>query len=346
MTIGEQTSREEGLRQLSYAADAGVNFIDTAEIYPVAPRPETHGATSSCVGQWLSKQRRDQFVVATKVAGRSAGQEWVAAGRTDPPGAPSPPRVDAASIQAAAEGELRRLRTDYIDLLQIHWPDRYVPTFGSTAYSPEAAASHFGGPPSRFEEQAEAMGKLIQQGKIRAWGLSNETAFGVMEHCRAADTVGVPRPVTVQNCYNLIHRTADSDMAEVLHETGLGLLPWSALAGGSVTGKYLTSKAAPKGSRFDLFAARYARFNTPRVQAAVAEYVAIAKEAGLTPAQLGYAFCRSRWFIPSVIVGARTVDQLAENLQTWSKPAGALSQQVLDAIQAVHLVKRNPACVD
>ncbi|GFR50645.1 hypothetical protein Agub_g12894 [Astrephomene gubernaculifera] len=380
MTFGEQNSEAESHTLLDMAAEHGVNFLDTSEIYPVAPRPETANRTSTYIGNWLRHRRREDFVVATKVAGRSDTLQWVVANRTDPPGRPALPRLDGPSIIAAAEAELRRLRSDHIDLLQLHWPDRYVPGFGRFQYrldaaaaqprlgldkAPAAAASSDGGkgssdgagergqqqeegvPVSSFEEQVEAIGKLLQQGKIRAWGLSNETSWGVMRQCAAADAAGLPRPATLQNSYSLLHRQFEGDLAEVCapHHLNLGLLPWSALAGGALSGKYLPYGTLPPGCRLTLFPERYARFNTPRVAAAVAEYVRVAAEAGLTPAQLGYAWCRSRWFIPSVIIGATSAQQLLENLGAFqSQPA--LQPETIAAIEQIHLRHRNPTLWD
>ncbi|GIL66743.1 hypothetical protein Vafri_20219 [Volvox africanus] len=354
MTWGEQNTEAEAHAQLNLAAECGVNFLDTAEIYPVAPRPETANRTSTYIGNWLRHRRREDFVVATKVTGRSTGMDWVVANRTEPPGSPVNPRLDGPSIIAAAEGELRRLRTDHIDLLQLHWPDRYVPSFGRFQYRTaasqqhDAAAEAAAAPVSSFEEQVEALGRLLRQGKIRAWGVSNETSWGVVRHCAAADAAGLPRPATIQNSYSLLHRTFEGDLAEVCapHNLNLGLLPWSALAGGALTGKYLPYGTRPAGCRLTLFPDRYARFNTPRVAAAVTEYVRIAREVGLTPAQLGYAWCRSRSFVPSVIIGATTTQQLAENLAAFGATNELISEDVVAAIDEVHSNHRNPALYD
>lgn len=351
MTFGEQNTEAEAHEMLSLAADAGVNFLDTAEIYPVAPRPETANRTSTFIGNWLRGQRRDKWVIASKVTGRSTGLDWIPANRTEPPGPREHPRLDGPSIIAACEAELRRLRTDHIDLLQLHWPDRYVALFGRYQYLSHAAREHAaaaeasGHPVVGFGEQVEAVGRLMREGKIRAWGLSNESSWGVMQHCLAADSQGVARPATIQNCYSLLHRTFEGDLAEVCapHHLNLGLLPWSALAGGALSGKYLPYGTQPAGARLTLFPERYARFTTQRVAAAVAEYVRIAREAGLTPAQLGYAWCRSRPFIPSVIVGATSAAQLRENLGAF---ANDLSDHTVAAIEEVHNQHRNPALVD
>ncbi|EFJ48974.1 hypothetical protein VOLCADRAFT_59959 [Volvox carteri f. nagariensis] len=316
MTWGEQNTEAEAHAQLNLAAECGINFLDTAEIYPVPPRAETANRTSTFIGNWLRHQRREDFVVATKVA---------VANRTDPPGRSAPPRLDGPSIVAAVEGELRRLRTDYIDLLQLHWPDR-------------RASKGWGAGIRESRTHRKLAGDLLGSSQIRAWGLSNETSWGVVRHCAAADAASLPRPATIQNSYSLLHRTFEGDLAEVCgpHNLNLGLLPWSALAGGALTGKYLPYGTRPAGCRLTLFPERYARFNTPRVAAAVTEYVRIAREAGLTPAQLGYAWCRSRPFIPSVIVGATSTEQLAENLGAFGTGAAqGLSEEVVAAIEEV-----------
>ncbi|KAG1658944.1 hypothetical protein FOA52_010041 [Chlamydomonas sp. UWO 241] len=292
MVFGEQCDEAQANQLLSYAAECGVNYIDTAEVYPVPPRKETHGRCSSYVGSWLAGRRREQFVVASKVPGRSTGLNWVPPSRSDPPSGPEAcPRLDKKSIIAAAEGELRRLRTDYIDLFQLHWPDRYVPLFGKFQYRPEANWDDV----VPFAEQVEAIGELIKAGKVRAWGLSNETSYGVMSFTAASFALGVPPPVTIQNHYSLVQRTFEGDLAETCLNLGVALLPWSPLAGGALTGKYLQGAEPPQGSRFDLFGDRYERFNSPRVKTATAQYVKIASDVGLTPEQLALGFVRSRW---------------------------------------------------
>ena len=255
MTFGEQNSEAEGHRQLDAAFERGVNFLDTAEIYPVKPAPETQGRTSEIVGSWLKSRQRCDVVLATKVAGRSTGLAWVPANRTVPRGAEATPVLDAASVRAGLEGELRRLRTDYVDLFQLHWPDRPVPAFGRNRYRRADAAPASGAPPfASFEELVGEIGKLIAEGKVREvstcgrragrsggltkkkWGLSNESTFGVCQHVATCDRLGVRRPVTIQNSFSLLHRSFERELAEACHFFGLGLLPWSALAGGAISG--------------------------------------------------------------------------------------------------------------
>jgi len=345
MTWGIQNTEIEAHEQLHYSYEHGINMIDTAEIYPVKPSPETQGSTSTYIGSWLRARRipRDSVVIASKVAGRSQGLEWVPANRTDPPGEERRPRVDPESIREACEGELRRLKTDYLDLFQIHWPDRYVPTFGESQYRGDREMEEA----QPFYLQVEAMGQLVKEGKIRYWGLSNETSFGVMSHCQEAAQQGVPRPITIQNNFSLLNRSFESELAETCapSNNNLGLLPWSAMAGGALSGKYLRGEKDPafQRYRFNLFPGRYDRFNTERAQKAAAEYVAIAKECSLTPAQLAYAFCRSREFVPTTIIGATSMEQLEENLGGFGEP---LAPEVLEAIDEVHVKMRNPALED
>lgn len=420
MTFGEQTDKAEAHRILSLAADAGVTFVDTAEIYPIAPRRETAGATSRIVGEWLSGRPRDKVVLATKVAGRSAGLEWIPSLRTDPPGPERPPVLDGPSIVAAAKAELRRLNTDHIDLLYLHWPDRYTAGFGRSRYRQEQEWEY-----SSFSSIVAAVGSLLEDGCVRYWALSNETSFGVVSvvlsvwffgggglwrlecaerdpgqgggvrqaspttqhdvapaedstnsqthnqnknnkhnekqqkqntnhkqsmYCMVADALGVERPVCIQNSFSLIHRSFEGELAEACspRHFDLPLLPWSVLAGGALTGKYLGRRpagveAAGPGSRFNLFPDRYARFTTARVDRAAARYAEIAADCGLTPAQLAYAWAASRPFVGSTIVGAATAAQLADNLKFTSK---SLGDDVLAAIDAVHLARRNPSLVD
>jgi len=339
MTFGEQNSLKEAHQILELAWDKGINFLDTAEMYPIAPRRETQGLTSTIVGEWLKQRDRSSVVVATKVLGHSDRQQWVPASRYVPRGPEKVARVDRESIRAACEAELRRLQTDYIDLLYVHWPDRYVPAFGTHRYRLNRERSAV-----PFEEQVEAIGALIAEGKVRHWALSNETPYGVMSHVAAADAAGVPRPVALQQSYSLLHREAEGALAELCSPStlGLALLPWSAMAGGVLSGKYLGG-ARPDGSRMALFPNRYTRFMSDRSLAAASRYAEIAAESGMTPAQLAYAFCGAQWFIPSTIIGATTVEQLQENIAAFSFK---LDGGVLQAIDRVYLEHRDPALED
>jgi aryl-alcohol dehydrogenase-like predicted oxidoreductase len=323
MTFGEQNSEAEAHEQLGLAVSLGVNFIDAAEMYPVPPRAETQGLTESYIGSWLKHQRRNELVVATKIAGPSRGFAWIRKG----------PHVNREHITAAIEGSLKRLQTDYIDLYQIHWPDRYVPMFGATSY--DIAEEHDIVP---IAEQLQALADMVKAGKIRHIGLSNETPWGVSEFVKCAGKMGLPKIITVQNAYHLMNRGFETGLAEVCHHTKVGLLAYSPLAFGHLTGKYLADPNA--SGRITLFPGFGQRYAKPNVPAASKEYVRIAQEAGLTPATMALAFARTRWFTGSVIVGATNLHQLKENLDSADV---VLSAEVLEKIEAVHKVYPNPA---
>ncbi len=323
MTFGEQNSEAEAHAQLDLAVACGVNFIDTAEMYPVAPRAETVHRTESYIGSWLKRQPRDKLIVATKIAGPARGFSWIRNG----------PRIDRAHITAAIDGSLRRLQTDYVDLYQIHWPDRYVPMFGATSYDVTQERDS-----TPVAEQLQVLAELVKAGKVRHIGLSNETPWGVSEFVRCAEQLGLPRIVSIQNAYSLLNRTFESGLAETCRHADVGLLAYSPLAFGWLSGKYL---ADPKAhGRITLFPGFGQRYNKPNVPAATQEYVRIAREAGLTPATMALAFARTRWFASSVILGATTLEQLQENLDSGKV---ALSAEILEKIEAVHRLYPNPA---
>jgi aryl-alcohol dehydrogenase-like predicted oxidoreductase len=323
MTFGEQNTKADAHAQLDLAISRGVNFIDAAEMYPVPPRAETQGRTESYVGSWLKNQQRDKLIVATKIAGPSRGFAWMRNG----------PHINREHITAAIDDSLKRLQTDYIDLYQIHWPDRYVPMFGATGY--DVAEEHESTP---IFEQLQVMADMVKTGKIRHIGLSNETPWGVSEFVQRAEKMGLAKIITVQNAYNLMNRSFETGLAEVCHHTKVSLLAYSPLAFGHLTGKYLADPNA-KGriTQFANFGQRYAK---PNVAAASRAYVRIAQEAGLTPAMMALAFARTRWFIGSVIIGATNLDQLEENLDSAKV---MLSAEVLEKIEAVHTMYPNPA---
>lgn len=323
MTFGEQNSEADAHAQLNLAVSRGVNFIDAAEMYPVPPRAETQGRTESYIGSWLKHYRRDAVIVATKIAGASRGFAWIRNG----------PRITREQINAAIDGSLKRLQTDYVDLYQIHWPDRNVPMFGSTSY--DVAQEHDATP---IAEQLQALADLVKAGKVRHIGLSNETPWGVNEFTRCAEQLGLPKIITVQNAYHLMNRSFESGLAEVCHHLHVGLLAYSPLAFGHLTGKYL---ADPKATgRLTIFSGFGQRYTKPNVPAASKEYVRIAQEAGLIPAQMALAFARTRWFTSSVILGATNLNQLKENLDSAEV---TLSAEVLEKIEAVHKLYPNPA---
>ena len=323
MTFGEQNNEAEAHAQLDLAAARGVNFIDTAEMYPVAPRAETVHRTESYIGTWLKRQPRDRLIVATKIAGPARGFSWIRNG----------PRIDRTHITAAIDGSLRRLQTDYVDLYQIHWPDRYVPMFGATSYDVTKERDS-----TPIAEQLQVLAELVKTGKVRHIGLSNETPWGVSEFVRYAEQLGLPKVVSIQNAYSLLNRTFESGLAETCRHADVGLLAYSPLAFGWLSGKYL---ADPKAhGRITLFHGFGQRYNKPNVPAATQEYVRIARDAGLAPATMALAFARTRWFASSVILGATTLEQLQEDLDSAEV---TLSAEVLEKIEAVHKLYPNPA---
>ena len=316
MTFGEQNSEAEAHAQLDYAVSRGVNFIDAAEMYPVPPRAETQGLTETYIGSWLKHQRRDKLIVATKIAGPSRGFSWIR----------NTPRINREHLNAAINGSLKRLQTDYVDLYQLHWPDRYVPMFGATGY--DVTQEHDTVP---IAEQLQILADLVKAGKIRHIGLSNETPWGVSEFARCAEQLGLPKTATVQNAYHLMNRSFETGLAETCHHLHVGLLAYSPLGFGWLTGKY-TADPNARG-RITLFPGFGQRYAKPNVSVASKEYVRIAQQAGLSPATMALAFARTRWFTGSVLLGATNLDS-AEVM---------LSAEVLEKIEAVHKVYPNPA---
>jgi len=324
MTFGQQNSEQEGHAQLDYAIEHGVNFIDTAEMYPVPPRAETVTRTESIVGNWLKNQPRDRIVLATKVTGPRRSMGWIRGG---------PAALDRSNIRAAIDGSLQRLQTDYIDLYQLHWPERNVPMFGDDHFDP---AQETDAVPIR--EQLEVLSELIEEGKVRYVGLSNEHPWGVMRFLQLADEFSLPRVVSIQNAYNLLNRTFECGLAEITYREQLGLLAYSPLAFGLLTGKYLADgDGQGRVTQFKGFAQRYQK---PYVESAVSAYVGLARECGLSPAQLALSFVYRRWFVASTIIGATNMAQLAENLQALEHP---LSVAVMDEIEALYRRYTNPA---
>jgi len=323
MTFGEQNSEASAHEQLDYALSRGVNLIDCAEMYPVPPRAETQGRTERYVGTWLKQQQRDKVLVATKITGPSRGFSWIR----------DKPRITRHHLNDAINGSLQRLQTDYIDLYQIHWPDRYVPMFGTSSY--DAAQERDSVP---VVEQLEGLETLIRSGKVRHIGLSNETPWGVSEFLKCAELHGLPRIVSIQNAYNLMNRTFESGLAEVCHHNNVGLLAYSPLAFGHLSGKYVADPDAPgRITMFPGFGQRYAK---PNVAPASKAYAEIARDADISPAQLALAYARTRWFTGSVIVGATSVQQLKENIDSAYLE---LSAAVLESIEEVHQKYPNPA---
>ncbi len=326
MTFGEQNSEADAHSQLDYALERGINFIDTAEMYPVMPRAETQGATERFIGSWLRKTgRRERIVLATKAAGPNPGLTWVRGGAQN---------LDAGNIRAAVEASLKRLQTDHIDLYQMHWPSRNVPIFGASRFDPDKER-----PCVAIEDTLAALGALIDAGKIGHIGVSNESAWGVSEYIKQAEMTGLPRIATIQNLYNLTARAFETQLLdETCFRENVSLLAYSPLAFGQLSAKYLDDPRAP--GRLTRFPASWSpRYLRPGVLAAVQEYAQLARTNGMTPAQMALAWCYSRWFVASTIIGATTLAQLKENIDAFEV---ALPAQVVEAIDAIHLRITNP----
>ena len=324
MTWGQQNTEAEGHAQLDYGLARGVNFIDTAEMYPVPPSGDTYTRTESIVGSWLKKQQRDKIILATKVAGYSRGMAWVRGGQD----------ATAASIRQAVDLSLQRLQTDYIDLYQLHWPSRNVPTFGALEFDPGKERESAG-----IAEQVETFAALIKAGKIRHYGVSNETPWGLMRWTAIADQLGAPRIASNQNPYSLAHRAFDEGSPEICFREKIALLAYSPLAFGQLTGKYADDANAH--GRLNLFDKGWSpRWRNPRVVEAAREYARLARAHGLSPAAMALAWCKSRWVVTSTIIGTTSVAQMKENLDAFGI---TLAPELLQQIDAIHVRNSNPA---
>ncbi|MGB5734751.1 MAG: NADP(H)-dependent aldo-keto reductase [Thiohalocapsa sp.] len=325
MTFGEQNTEADAAEQLDRAVDAGVNFIDTAEMYPVPPMVETQGRTETYIGNWLAARgNRDKLILATKVAGPA---DWM----PHPRGASG--RLDRANIEAALDDSLRRLRTDYVDLYQLHWPDRETNYFGKLGYQHSEQDDSV-----PLQETLGALDDLVKAGKIRHVGLSNETPWGTMHALALAERHDLPRMVSIQNPYNLLNRSFEIGLAEVALREHCGLLAYSPLAFGMLTGKY-RGGARPEGARLTLYA-RFDRYSNPQALAATDRYIAIANRHGLNPSQMALAWVTSRPFVTSNIIGATTMRQLEVNLASAEL---TLSDAVIAEIEAAHMEQPNPS---
>jgi len=332
MTFGEQVDQATAHAILDRSLERGVNFIDTAEMYAVPARRETCGATETIIGNWFAARpgARQKLVLATKVAGPARGMDWIRGGSPD---------LTVQDILSACEDSLRRLQTDVIDLYQIHWPVRHVPAFGGIYFDPKKLK-----PCSSIEQQLEALQRLVQAGKVRAVGLSNETPYGLGEFIRLAESAGLPRVATVQNPYCLISRAVDNGLDEVMHHHQVSLLAYSPLGFGLLTGKYDAiglNDPAQRPGRMALYDSMKAqRWGRAEALDAARLYNALAREHGLTPAQLALAFCYRRWTVASTIIGVTSVAQLDEDLNAWGTE---LSPELLKAVDAIRWQHRDPA---
>jgi aryl-alcohol dehydrogenase-like predicted oxidoreductase len=325
MTWGEQNTEAEAHAQLDMALAAGVNFIDAAEMYPVPPKVGTCGLTETYIGTWLAaRKNRDKVILATKVAGPAGEMTWIRGGKN---------HLDRKNIEAAIDGSLRRLQTDYIDLYQLHWPDRETNYFGQLGYvhNPQDQSTP-------LEETLAVLDDLVKAGKVRYVGLSNETPWGIMRYMELARTGKGPRMVSIQNPYSLLNRTFEVGLAEIALREQCGLLAYSPLAFGMLTGKYLNG-ARPANARISMFS-RFSRYTNPQAEAATERYVLLAQAHGLSPAQMALAFINAQPFVTSNIIGATTLEQLQENLGSINV---TLSSAVYREIEAIHTAIPNPA---
>lgn len=327
MTWGEQNSEVEAHAQIAQALDAGVNLIDAAEMYPVPPRAETQGRTETILGTWLARNRsrRDDLIIATKVSGRADWLPWIRDGQT---------RLTRGQITAALDASLGRLQTDYIDLYQLHWPDRETNFFGRLGY--ERSESEAATTP--LLETLSTLDDLVRAGKIRQIGVSNETPWGLMRFLEISERLGLTRMASIQNPYNLLNRTFEVGLAEIAHREDVPLLAYSPLAFGVLSGKYLDGARPPAGrlTRFE----RFQRYTNPQAEAATAAYVELARSHGLEPAQMALAYVLSRPFVSSALIGATTTAQLASNLAASEI---RLPDALIAEIEAIHREHPNPA---
>ena len=330
MTFGEQVDEPTAHAILGRALELGLNFVDTAEMYSVPVRAETFGLTESIMGRWFARTpgARHKLVLASKVAGPGRGMPWIR------------PTMKPADIIASCEGSLKRLQTDVIDLYQIHWPERHVPSFGSLYYDPARETSQ-----TPIQQQLEALAQLVRDGKVRYIGLSNETPYGVFEFVRQAEQHGLPRVVSVQNTYCLLNRVVDNGLDESMHRLGVSLLAYSPLGVGLLTGKYdaggTDGPDAPQGARVARYeSVRKQRWGRAECLNAARRYNALAHSHGLTPAQMALAFCYTNWRVASTLIGVTSLAHLDENIAVWGT---RLAPEVLAGIDKIRLEVRDPA---
>jgi aryl-alcohol dehydrogenase-like predicted oxidoreductase len=323
MTFGEQNTEAEGHAQLDMALDYGVNFIDTAEMYSIPPRAETYGKTEKIIGNWLKKTgKRDKVILASKVIGQADWMPHIRKGQA---------KLDRKNIEQALGSSLQRLQTDYLDLYQVHWPDRKTNFFGKLGYQYPDQES-----PTSIEETLEALTDQVKAGKVRYIGVSNETPWGVMEYLRLSEKFDFPHIVSIQNPYNLLNRSYEIGLAEISHREQVPLLAYSPLAFGVLSGKYIGQQ--PKNSRLSLFSL-YKRYSNEYGIATTKDYVKLAEKYHISPVQMALAFVNSRPFIGATIIGATNLTQLKENLESVEIN---LSEELLQEIELIHRRCSNP----
>ena len=325
MTWGQQNTQEQAFEQMDYAVDQNINFFDTAELYSVPPKQETYSSTETMIGNWFAERKnREKIILATKVAG--PGLPWIREGGM---------QFSEESMTKALEGSLKRLQTDYIDLYQLHWPERTTNFFSKLGYKHNEQEAVW----NSFQSILETAQKFIQQGKIRYLGLSNETPFGLSQYLHLSESQDLPRVVSVQNPYSLVNRTYEVGLAEMSIRQQAGLLAYSPLGFGMLSGKYLNGQM-PEGSRLKLFGDHFPRYQGTRTQKAVEEYYKVAQKHGLSLAQMSLAFVNAQPFVTSNIIGATTMEQLKENIESINID---LSTDVMEDINAVHENNPSPA---
>lgn len=326
MTFGAQNTKQQSHEQLSCATTNGINFIDTAELYPGPVSADTTTLTETIIGEWLQHQSREKLVIATKVVG-PAPKKWIGHIRNGP-------QLNDVQIEQAVNDSLQRLKTDYIDLYQIHWPARHTNYFGKLGYD-YGRDKH----DSPIHDTMTTLARLIDSGKIRSAGVSNETPWGLHQYLLAALDLNTARIASIQNPYSLINRSYEIGLAEFAHRSKIGLLAYSPMAGGSLSGKYLNGNRPPN-ARLTLHKNYFYRYTTDPVVAAVKKYVAIANEFNIDPASMALAFVTQQPFTTSTIIGATTVEQLEANIKSTDT---TLDKDLLAEIEKIHLQFPNPA---
>ena len=326
MSWGQQNTQEEGFAQMDYAVEHGINFFDTAELYSIPPNAQTYGSTETIIGNWFkARGNRDQIVLASKVVG--SGGDWISHIRK------GQARLDRKNIEAALHASLQRLQTDYLDLYQLHWPDRDTNFFGKLGYQHNPADRSI-----PIAETLEVLNDLVKAGKVRHVGVSNETPWGVMAFLQASEQHHWPRLVSIQNPYSLLNRSFEIGLAEIAIREQVGLLAYSPTGFGVLSGKYLNGQQPP-GARISLWP-NYSRYINPQATAATAAYVELAQQHALDPVQMALAYVNTRDFVTSTIIGATNMAQLSSNIASAEL---VLSPQVLQGIEAIHTQYPNPS---